>query len=66
MEKAIQEWLDKKLDDYNENSQETLGELLNSTTCAIEQYFKSESFVAKEILKSCLECNKLFLEKIDL
>lgn len=51
--------------DYNKNPQKALELLLLSTTSIIEDYLKNpESEANKGLLKTCMEHNNLFIQKI--
>ena len=62
--KTTEQWLEEKIEDYNENPDEALKDRLLSTIILIEQYVKSPSRTTKSMLDSCLHHNKLFLKEI--
>ena len=59
---TTEQWLETKLQQYKQNPQQTLEEILLSTTEIIDQY-NSKNIESVYLLESCLEHNKLFLIK---
>ena len=64
--KNTKQWIEEKVFLYNENSEESLEDMLSTTTDVIEQYINSpDSLASKGLLESCLKHNKLFLKTIN-
>ena len=59
---TTEQWLETKLQQYEQNPQQTLEEMLVSTTEIIDQH-NPKSIASVYLLESCLEHNKLFLIK---
>ena len=61
-----QKWLVDMIYQYNDNPTLALEEMLTETTNVIEQYINSkDSLASKDLLKICMECNKLFLTHLN-
>ena len=64
MAHTTEEWVSEKLSDYSKNKQETLEDMIITTTEILNQYIGSEnSKASKGVLKNCLKHNIIFLKK---
>jgi len=64
MAQTTEEWVSEKLSDYSKNKQETIEDMLITTTEVLKQYVGNEnSKASKGILDACLKHNIIFLKK---
>lgn len=67
MEDPNKVWLDRKIKEYNENKEQCLRDMLFDSNNVMEQYLNNPNSVATyHLLKSCMNRNKEFLEKLHL
>ncbi len=64
MAQTTEEWISEKLSDYSKNKQETIEDMLITTTEVLKQYVGNEnSKASKGVLDACLKHNAIFLKK---
>lgn len=60
--KTTEQWLERKLRQYESEPETTLEEILSSTNSLAKQYLTSGGLAAKSVLESCVYHNDLFLK----
>ncbi len=61
----LKKWLDSKIRHYKKDKRNCLEEMLDETNDVIIQFINSpNSKAAIELLKSCMESNNAFIDKI--
>jgi len=62
-----EKWLNERMESYDNDKQEALFDMLVRTTEVIGQFVGShESSATKRLLESCMEHNRLFINKVNL
>jgi len=59
-----EKWLEERLYDFNQDKIESLLDMLETQSEAIQQYLNSPYKAQKGVLESCCEHTKLFIQKV--
>lgn len=60
--KTTEQWLERKLKQYESEPETTFEEMLRSTNSVAKQYLTGGGLAAKSVLESCVYHNELFLK----
>jgi hypothetical protein len=58
-------WLKERLDEFSEDKEQALFDMLVRTVEVIEQYYSSDKLNATDyLLRSCMKHNRMFIDKL--